>query len=228
MAEYQGQYKGGLAIGGSTIPGGYLLPKLIGRFNRDYPDIRISLQIGDSTDIVRKTLAGTIELGFVGALFPEPHLQETILTRDTLKLIVPAHHPWADRRSVPVEALRREPMIVREAGSGTLKVIKKAFADKGLSLSEQCRIIAEIGNTAGMVGGIKSGLGVAILSPRAIEEELRTGRLKALRIEGIDLCRYIYLAEDRRRSLSPLARAFRDYVVQHFREGAPAEMPSNG
>lgn len=217
MAEYQGLYKGRLVIGGSTIPGGYLLPKFIGGFNHAYPDIRISLLIGDSTDIAQMTLAGTIELGFVGARFNDPHLHETVLTRDTLKLIVPAHHIWADRSSISIEALRREPMIIREAGSGTLQVIKKALAAKGYAFTEQFHIVAEIGNTAGIIGGIKSGLGVSILSSRAIEEELHSGGLKALEIQDLDLDRNIYLAEDRRRSLSPLARAFRDYVLKHLK-----------
>ena len=215
MAEYQGHYKGRLPIGGSTIPGGYLLPKIIGGFNQRYPDVRISLQIGDSAKIVQKTLAGTIEMGFVGACFSEAHLRETILTRDVLKVIVPAHHEWARQSSVTIEALRQEPMIIRETGSGTLQVVKDALADKGLAFPDQFLTIAEIGNTAGIVGGIKSGLGISILSTRAIEEELGDGRLRALDIQGIDLDRSIYLIVDQRRSLSPLAQAFQDYVVEH-------------
>ena len=218
MAEYLGRYRGRLVVGGSTIPGGYLLPKLIGGFNHDYPGICISLQIGDSTDIVQMTLAGTIELGFVGARFNTPHLRETILASDTLKLIVPAQHAWAHRPSTPIDQLRREPMIIREAGSGTLQAIKTALAVKGYTLSEQFHIIAEIGNTAGIIGGIKSGLGVSILSTRAIEDDLDAGRLKALAIEDLDLRRYIYLAEDGRRTLSPLAKAFRHYVLKHAKD----------
>lgn len=214
MAEFQGQYKGRLPIGGSTIPGSYLLPKTIGGFNRIYPDIRISLQISDSRDVVRKTLAGEIELGFVGARFYEPHIQETVLTRDTLKLIIPPHHEWAGLAYIPVERLRREPMILREAGSGTREVLKKALGRLALDLDDRFHVVAEIGNTAGIVSGIKGGLGVSVLSKRAVEDDLQNGSLKALDIQGVDLERYIFLVVDRRRSLSPLARAFRDYVIE--------------
>lgn len=215
MAEYQGHHKGRLPIGGSTIPGGYLLPKIIGGFHQRYPNIRIALEIGDSTEIAQKTLAGAIEMGFVGACLPEPHLQETVLTRDVLKVIVPSHHAWAAQSSITLDTLRQEPMIIREAGSGTLQVVQKALGAKGLVLPDQFNIIAEIGNTAGIIGGIKSDLGVSILSTRAVAEELDDGRLRALDIQDINLERCIYLVVDRRRSLSPLAVTFRDFVLEH-------------
>jgi DNA-binding transcriptional LysR family regulator len=96
-----------------------------------------------------------------------------------------------------------------------LQVLEKALRTKGLALHDQFCIVAEIGNTAGIIGGIKSGLGVSILSTRAIEDDLWDGRLKALDIQGLDLERHIYLIVDQRRSLSPLARAFRDYVMEN-------------
>jgi DNA-binding transcriptional LysR family regulator len=137
MAEYQGQYRGGLRIGASTIPGGYLLPKIIGGFNRDYPNIQISLLIGDSKEIVQKVLAGDIEIGFVGAHYESPHLHETAFTNDELKLVVYPEHPWADKLSVEIEALCQEPMIVREAGSGSLHVLTSALKNKGLNLEKR-------------------------------------------------------------------------------------------
>ncbi len=216
LAEYQGQYKGKLKIGGSTIPGGYLLPKTIGQFNEAYPNIRISLVIGDSRDIVHKTLDGEIEMGFVGARFSEPHLQTTPLTNDSLKLIVQPHHAWAGKRSITIEALRHEPMIVRESGSGTRRVLSKALQANGLELSEHFHLVAEIGNTIGIIGALKCGLGVSILSTRAIEEELKSGALLALDIQHLDLERQIHLVVDKRRTISPLAGAFRHYITQRY------------
>jgi DNA-binding transcriptional LysR family regulator len=218
MAEFQGHYKGPLQIGGSTIPGGYLLPKLIGRFNRSYPNIRISLMIADSEEIVKKTLDGGIEIGVVGARFSNIHLNQTPLTHDTLKLITPPNHCWSERASVAIEDLRQAPMIVREAGSGTLDTIKEAFRAKGIEFDHHFNIIAEIGNTAGVIGGIKSGLGVSILSVRAVEDELHRGTLAALDIEGIDLRRQFYLISDPRRTRSPLALVFWDNILNSVHE----------
>jgi len=214
MAEYQGQYRGKLRIGGSTIPGGYLLPEIIGRFNRAYPDIQIALVIGDSKEIAQKTLGGDIEIGFVGARFPEPHLQATALTSDKLKLIVHPHHAWVGKSPIALDALRHEAMIVREAGSGTLRVLELALQAKGLELHEHFHVVAEIGNTVGIIGAIKTGLGVSILSTKAIKDELECGSLVALDVQDLDLERQIFLIVDRRRSISPLASAFCNFLSQ--------------
>lgn len=225
MAEYQGQYRGKLRMGGSTIPGGYLLPKIIGRFNQAYPDIQIALVIGDSKAIAQQTLDGEIEIGFVGARFPEPHLQATPLTGDKLKLIVPPHHAWVGKSPIALDALRHEPMIVREAGSGTLQVLQMALRAKGLELHEHFRVVAEIGNTVGIIGAIKTGLGVSVLSTKAIEDALDCGSLVALDIQDLDLERQIFLIVDSRRSLSPLARAFCNFISQQM-EGSCVNAPS--
>lgn len=215
MAEFIGHYKGRLVIGGSTIPGGYLLPKMIGRFNHVYPHIRISLIISDSREIVQKTLAGEIEMGVVGAHFSDDNLCETALASDTMKLIVARQHPWAGRSSITMDDLRREPLIVRESGSGTRQVLESAIATKGLRLQDAFHIVAEIGNTAGVIAGIKSGLGVSVLSTMAVEDDLTYQTLAALDISGIDLQRHFYLVSDQRRAFSPLARAFQTFITTH-------------
>ena len=219
MAEYQGQYRGGLRIGASTIPGGYLLPKIIGGFNRDYPNIQISLLIGDSKEIVQKVLAGDIEIGFVGAHYESPHLHETAFTNDELKLVVYPEHPWADKLSVEIEALCQEPMIVREAGSGSLHVLTSALKNKGLNLEKDFHIVAEIGNTVGIIGAIKNRVGVSVLSTRAIENELKHGELVALDLQNFELHREIYLVVDQRRTRSPLARAFHHFISSKRKAG---------
>jgi DNA-binding transcriptional LysR family regulator len=215
MAEFLGHYKGRLVIGGSTIPGGYLLPKMIGRFNNVYPNIRISLIISDSREIVQKTLAGEIEMGVVGAHFSDSHLCETALASDTMKLIVARQHPWAGQSSIALDDLRQEPLIVRESGSGTRQVLERAIATKGLRLHDAFHIVAEIGNTAGVISGIKSGLGVSVLSTMAVEDDLTHQTLAALDISGIDLQRNFYLVSDQRRAFSPLAHAFQTFITTH-------------
>ena len=225
LSEYQGQYKGKLRIGGSTIPGSYLLPKCIGQFNGAYPNIYISLVIGDSRDIVQQTLCGEIEMGFIGARFAQPHLKTTPLTNDSLRLIVHSQHAWAGKGSIAIEALRHEPMIVRESGSGTRRVLSTALQAKGLELCEHFNIVAEIGNTIGIIEAIKSGLGISILSTKAIDEELNNGTLVALAIQNLDLERQIHFVIDSRRTLSPLAKAFSHFITRLFKNDK--EVPSH-
>jgi len=67
LAEFQGKIKGRLTIGGSTIPAGYILPPLLGRFKDDYPEVVVTLVQSDTERIIRDTLEGNVELGIVGA-----------------------------------------------------------------------------------------------------------------------------------------------------------------
>lgn len=207
LAEFVGKIKGHLSIGGSTIPGGYLLPRIIGAFAKQYPDVTISLVVADTAKIISEIAAGYLELGVVGAKSGEKKISQEILIQDQLGLIVPADHPWAGKKSVPLAALRDELFIVRERGSGTLASIQLSLARQGYRI-EDFRIVAELGSTEAVRQGIKHNVGVSILSTLAVAEDLKAGSLKSLAVEGLNLKRSFYLTRHRHRSLSPLSRLF--------------------
>ncbi len=211
LADYHGRYQGELPVGGSTIPGNYLLPTIIGSFNRQYPRIRLQVTIGDSRDIIDKVLRGEVELGLIGARYDERALRYDAVAADTMRLVVPRGHRWYRTASVPVNAVCREPLIVRESGSGTRKAFEDGLRKIGRQLSD-FNIAAEIGSTTAVLQSIRSGVGVSIVSMPAVEEALQAGTLWALDIEGLDLRRTFYLVRDARRTESPLARVFSQHL----------------
>jgi len=215
MNEFQGKIKGRLVIGGSTIPGGYILPQLIGAFTADYPEVKISLIIGDTEQIIQDTLSGLLELGIVGAEPSDKNIAKKKLIEDELRLIVTADHKWAGKKHIHPELLFEEPFIVREPGSGTLKSIKRSLTEKG-HVFEDLNVISEMGNTAAIIQGIKSKVGISILSTIAVAEELKAGTLKALAIKDLNLKRSFYLIEHQQRSASPLCRAFNKFLKKEF------------
>jgi DNA-binding transcriptional LysR family regulator len=215
MADFQGKMKGTLAVGGSTIPGGYLLPKKLGAFTKNYPEIRISLTIAGTETIISGILKGDLEIGIVGAQAATPQVAQEQLIDDEMLLIIPAGHPWSGRRSVTLNMLRKEPFIAREQGSGTLKSIELSLGKAGGSL-EELNTTLRMGSTVSVVQAIKGGAGVSILSKVAVSEDLETGRLAALRIEGVDLRRSFYLTRLKHRSVSPIGRAFIEFLEQAF------------
>jgi DNA-binding transcriptional LysR family regulator len=211
MAEFQGKIKGRLFIGGSTIPGGYILPRLIGAFTKDYPGITISLRIGDTDQIIQDTLSGVLELGIVGAKTSDKKILQEKLIEDEMRLIVSADHKWSRKKSINLTMMFQEPFIIREHGSGTLKSIQLSLMDKGYS-SERLNIIAEMGSTEAVIQGIKNKVGISILSTIAVAEELQAGTLKALTIKGLNLKRSFYITRHRHRSASPLSKAFMEFL----------------
>src|SRR5262247_1388690 len=124
--QFQGRLSGELVVGGSTIPGEYVLPALIGQFKTKYPDISISLLIGDSRQVTSWIEDGRAEVGMVGARPGARTLVSRELIPDELVVVVPAGHAWAGRKSVTLADLRREPMIVREQGSGSREALEHA------------------------------------------------------------------------------------------------------
>ena len=207
LAEFQGKIKGRLTIGGSTIPAGYILPPLLGRFKEDYPEVVVTLVQGDTQKIVRDTLEGKVELGIVGARAKEVQLVQKKIIDDQMFLITPPQHRWAAKRSVVMGDLVREPFIVREAGSGTRQSIDMVLHKSGHSL-DALNVVAEMGSTEAVRQGIKAGLGISILSECAVAEELATCSLKKVKLRGVSFERAFYLTFHRHRTQSPLCQTF--------------------
>lgn len=212
--RFKEQISGSLMIGGSTIPGGHILPQAIGGFLKRYPDVYPSMKVGDTAEIIECILTGKLEIGVVGARLSDGPILQQKLLEDELRLILPPAHPWSQGRNVTLEMLLAERLIIRESGSGTLKSLNDSLNANGRQIDD-FRIVAELGSTQAVVSGVKNGMGLSIISPMAVSEELRAGTLKALPIEGIDLKRSFYLTQHKYRSLSPPAQAFGRYLLKN-------------
>ncbi len=216
LSEFHGIIKGNLIIGGSTIPGEYILPRIVGSFKRIYPEIMISLIIGDTEKIINDTLSGILELGVVGAEKKDKRICQEILIDDEMRLIIPSDHKWRKKKSISIKMLLEEPFIIRERGSGTLKSIEQNLNKIGYDLSD-LKIVAQMGSTEAVRHGIKSKAGVSILSTIAVEGDLKEGSLKAISIEGLNLKRSFYLTTSRQRSISPVCSAFITHMKNESR-----------
>jgi DNA-binding transcriptional LysR family regulator len=221
LRHFKESVEGILVIGGSTIPGGYVLPELIGGYLRTYPKVYVSLRVGGTGRIVSDILSGKIEIGVVGARISDHHLEQTVLLEDEMRLIIPRDHKWGNIDEIELDELLHEKFIVRESGSGTLKSFQNKLKKSGYTL-KQLNIVSELGSTESVVQGIKNGIGLSIVSPIAVADELNSGSLKALKIRGLNLKRHFYLTRHKNRSLSPPGQAFSAYLTKMF----AAEFPN--
>ena len=212
MQDFLGLKRGEIHMGGSTIPGEYILPGVIHEFRNQYPLMSVILTIADSREIESHVLEGNLELGIVGSKSSHRNLIVNDLWEDELVLAVPAGHRWAKKRNITVKELAEEPFIIRETGSGTLKIMDDYLRTSGLKGIQSLDISARLGTSTAVKEGIKSGLGVSILSARALNTELKTGILKSLKLKGLSMSRKFYLIRDRRRTASPLCHAMIDFL----------------
>ncbi len=212
LGEVSGKVTGLLKIGGSTIPGAYILPSLIGKFRMRHPSIAIQLIIADTAKVAEAVLNGDLSLGVIGARIADPRLESHAFSKDELVVLVPSGHPWARRKNIPVEALKGVPFILREEGSGTRRIMEDRLEKAGLLLSDLASV-AIMGSSDAVRQSVKAGLGVSILSIRAVQDDIEAGRLAAVRLRGIELERSFSIILLKGRSRSPLVRTFLDFLL---------------
>jgi DNA-binding transcriptional LysR family regulator len=213
MQRFLGLEQGEISMGGSTIPGEYILPDLIGQFNKRFPHLSVKLTIADSAEIENRVLTGELEIGVVGSKSAHANLICQKLWEDELVLAVPLRHPWARRKAVSIQELHDTPFILREEGSGTLKILDSYLHESGEGGTAALQVSARFGSSTAVKEAIKSGLGLSILSARAIDTEVKAGLLKALKIRGLTLSRNFFLIRNKLRISSPACQAMLEFLV---------------
>lgn len=219
VEHFQGRMSGTLVVGGSTIPGEYVLPALMGQFKAKYPDIAITLRVGSSRQVSEWVDEGRVELGVVGARPPLRSLTARALMTDELVVVVPADHPWAGRKTVGLADVRSEPLIVREPGSGSREALERALREAGTDL-DAFRVAGEFGSTQAVKQAVRAGVGITIISKRAVEDECRAGLVSCVKVRDLTVTRSFYLVTHRDRTRSPLAEAFVAFVESQAGEPA--------
>ena len=212
VEQFHGTLSGELWIGGSNIPGEYLLPQKLGKFIKKYPRVKPILRIGDSAGIVEEVLDGKVEIGFVGFKNADSRLSFDKIWQDEMVLTVPKNHPWSRRKFVQLADLRAQNFISREHGSGTLDSFRHLLARKRPSADELLNVAMELGSTAAVKEALISGCGISILSRISISRELADGILVAVAIRGLKMERDFYEVCYKQRPLSPVAQAFRKFL----------------
>lgn len=213
LDHFRGKKSGHLTIGASTIPGEYVLPPLLGDFKAGFPDIQITMRIADTAVIVEELVTRSIELGIVGARIKDERLQYAKLADDELVLIVPRGHRWWAKKEIPLEELVQEPLVMRERGSGSRMSLEHNLQDAGIK-PDQLKVNAEMGSTAALKHAVRSGVGIAFISRRAVVDEVAHGLLRILPLSGLTISRAFYMVNDRKRTLSPLGKAFREFLLR--------------
>ncbi len=213
IAGLSGRVSGLLKIGGSTIPGAYLLPSFIGTFKKQHPSATIQLLIDDTVKITQAVLNGDLHLGVVGAPMIDPQLESHPYLRDELVVAVPATHAWAKKRTITPEALCGAPFILRETGSGTRRTMEERLGETGISIAD-LNTIAVMGSSDAVRQSIKGGLGISILSIRAIKDDIVAKRLAAVRLKGMPIERNFSIILRKGKSRSTLCQTFLNFLLK--------------
>ena len=196
-----------LAVGGSTIPCTYLLPRIIKRLMASAPTLVIRTRQGDSREVVQLLVREEVEVAVVGSLADNDALTFEPLTKDSIRLVVGRHHPWYGVDRLTLDDLPTEPLVLREEGSGTGRAVHEALHGAGLDPG-RLRVRAWMGSSEAVKQAVMLGIGASFLSDLSVLSELERAELTVVDITGVSIERMFYLARRRGRELSPAAKAF--------------------
>lgn len=211
LGDFRPSISGDLPISASSVPAECYLPALLSSFRERFPEVHVRASVGDSRSVTTEVTKGLASLGLVGKKAEKPSLESEAIGTDTLALILAPGHPLAGRKSISLAVLAREPLIIREPGSGTRCALKKGLEGAGSSLKEMT-ITLELGSNAAIKDAVRRGLGVSFVSRSTVERELSAGELVSVQVRGLVLSRFLYAIFDRRRPLSPPASAFLHFL----------------
>jgi len=164
MADIRTVRRGRLEIGASTTIGSYLLPGVLAEFWRRHPRVELLVQI-ENTEQVHRRLAGhELDLGLTEGLVEEGELDAEVFYQDELVMIAAPGHRLAGQPRVAPSAVREEPFILREPGSGTRAVEERALE----RLKFPIRVVMALGGTEAIKRVVAEGVGLAIVSRLAV------------------------------------------------------------
>ncbi|NTW59895.1 MAG: hypothetical protein HGB21_14275 [Nitrospirae bacterium] len=176
-------------LGASTIPGEFIIPRLLSAMIKHLPEIELKVDISDSLKIFEGVRKGAYEIGIIGTRFDSPEVEFSVIVKDDrLVLITPKGHPLAAKANVSLSDLKSQNFVTRERGSGTRAAYEKAFKDAGLALTD-LNTVAEVGTTEGIIQAVEGGAGIAIVSELAANEAIELGKVKALNIPLLKMVR---------------------------------------
>ncbi len=219
LEQMREQVAGDLLIAASTIPGEFLLPPLLAKFQQIHPSVKVQLDVSDSLAVISGVSDNNYELGFCGVA-PEGHgLESFKIAGDEIVLIVFPEHPFAQRGEITPAELEGEPLIFREETSGTQRNLETKLSQAGLDLRKWSPSLV-LGTTQAVVSAVEAEAGIAFVSNLAIRKSLKLGLVRQVTVSGLRLPRDFYCIYHKERVVSRLQEEFIAFIqIEASRRG---------
>jgi len=204
IEEFRGLQHGRLALGASLTIGSYVLPGVLGEFKRKHPAIELQIEVANTHFVESALLGGTIELGLTEGPLDSDELDSEVFFEDELVAIAQPGHPLLNRKSVSAREMVREPIILREEGSGTRSVIERALRRRGLRF----KTALTLASPEAIKNAVAAGMGIAIVPRLIIGMELKAGSLGVIPVRDLVIQRPLHMQRLKGRSPSPAIEKF--------------------
>ena len=226
VARAYGQEAGELSLGASQTIAQYLLPSFIAAFLQTNPAIRVHAKSGNTDQMLAALVADEVQVALLEGPEQRTDVHIEPFMEDQMVLVVPSSHEWAGHK-VTIGDLASQPLLVREFGSGSRRIVEQALTVAGLRVKD-LNIRMEFDSTEGLLHGVEAGLGITFVSRWAARNPLALGMLKVARVEGLNLSRSFSLAYRAGPEPSGSVGAFRRFLLVYAAASAPRRSGGTG
>ncbi|WP_442597181.1 selenium metabolism-associated LysR family transcriptional regulator [Neobacillus sp. D3-1R] len=209
LIEGMNELRGIIRFAASSVPGQFILPKMIKHFRNQYPNAVFHIEQSSSKVVMEKVLNGAVDLGFLGKKFENDKLCFVPLVKEKLVLIT--SNNIEINEPVTIQELLKYPFIMRNSGSGTNAILEQFMKKNNIS-KEQMNIIAYTESGQNLIQFVMEDIGIAIISEIAAKDYAKKQLLQMHEINGFEDERYFYLVYNKNKTLSLLSRLFIDHV----------------
>lgn len=204
------QTHGMLNVACSLTIGEHIIPRLLGEFKQAYPFIQLSVDVTNTNVILSMIKNHVLDIGLIEAPIVDADLLLEPFMEDELVLIAKPNY-FSGIEEISLDVLMKSPLVLREEGSGTRKVMDQHLIKHGVH-PKDLNIEIELGSTEAVKLSVESGLGVSILSKNAISKELKLGTLQIYPIKDVAFSRYFYLVYHRDTVLKTTVESFIKFI----------------
>lgn len=201
---------GDFSLAASSIPGTYVVPRLLATFCDRHPGVRVTLRLSDSRSVQSLVRDGSCEVGVVGIEPDDAVFTVTPAGDDRLVLVAAADHALAGKTVVP-NRLVGERFVIRSGGSGSRHAAEGALPE---DVARGLIPVLEVDSNDTAREAVRAGVGLAFLSELAVREDVRRGTLARVRLRGVSIRRRFHVICRQGRAPSEAARAFLDVVAE--------------
>ncbi len=207
-----GEHAGVLNLGASQTIGDYVLPAFIAGFRQLHPKIYVRVRSGNTDEMLQAFVEGQVDAALIEGPALRKGLHVEAFMEDRMVLAVPPNHEWAGQE-IAIDVLKQHPLLMREFGAGSRRVVEKAMHRSGLKKSDLL-ISMELDSTEGLLSAVEAGLGVAFVSQWAVRNRLALGTLHLAHIRGVNLSRKFSIVCPAGPEPSGTVGAFRSFLLR--------------
>lgn len=204
-----------IRLGASTIPSTYLLPQLLPAFRKKQPNVYFDVRQGDSSFVEERILDGTLDIGLIGTMPRSSECHFEVFCQDELVIATPAtsHYIRLKTQKATIHELLKEPIIMRERGSGTQKEAYRYLDQINVS-TESLNVVTYINDPESIKGMIVNGMGISMISGFAVKDLEERGQILTFRPEPPST-RNFYIIYKKKIVSDHYLNEFK-YFVKHF------------